>query len=290
METKVVKIDSNQIDQNKMKDAAEIIAQGGLVAFPTETVYGLGADALHPEASMKIYAAKGRPSDNPLIVHIAKFEDLESIAKEVPEQARKLAAEAVVYPEAERNGIHPFTPAGAGIARAILAEDDEQHLGQLARGDGVLRAERALTVAGDDAALGAEADVEIAPRAGRVGEGREILSLRIVGAEPGDDLRNLLARDRRSRAERTICITGDQPEIDQHPDCARIADLCLIEKYLFGRRGRCRRQHARRQDQKNGQTKSKHPFHDVFSPFHTLLNISITKRSFDCKGKGQDVT
>lgn len=91
METKVVKIDSNQIDRNKMKDAAEIIAQGGLVAFPTETVYGLGADALHPEASMKIYAAKGRPSDNPLIVHIAKFEDLESIAKEVPEQARKLA-------------------------------------------------------------------------------------------------------------------------------------------------------------------------------------------------------
>lgn len=91
METKVVKIDLEDIDKNKMKDAAEIIAQGGLVAFPTETVYGLGADALHPEASMKIYAAKGRPSDNPLIVHIAKFEDLESIAKEVPEQARKLA-------------------------------------------------------------------------------------------------------------------------------------------------------------------------------------------------------
>ena len=57
METKVVEIDIKQIDQNKMKDAAEIIAQGGLVAFPTETVYGLGADALHPEASMKIYAA-----------------------------------------------------------------------------------------------------------------------------------------------------------------------------------------------------------------------------------------
>lgn len=91
METKVVKIDLEDIDKNKMKDAAEIIAQGGLVAFPTETVYGLGADALHPEASMKIYAAKGRPSDNPLIVHIAKFEDLESIAREVPEQARKLA-------------------------------------------------------------------------------------------------------------------------------------------------------------------------------------------------------
>ena len=61
------------------------------VAFPTETVYGLGADALNPQASKKIYAAKGRPSDNPLIVHIAKFEDLEEIAKEVPQEAKKLA-------------------------------------------------------------------------------------------------------------------------------------------------------------------------------------------------------
>ena len=61
------------------------------MAFPTETVYGLGADALHPEASKKIYAAKGRPSDNPLIVHISKFEDLVSIAREVPPQAHKLA-------------------------------------------------------------------------------------------------------------------------------------------------------------------------------------------------------
>lgn len=91
METEVVKIDLKKIDNDKMKAAAKIIAEGGLVAFPTETVYGLGADALHPEASMKIYAAKGRPSDNPLIVHIAEFEDLVSIAREVPMQARKLA-------------------------------------------------------------------------------------------------------------------------------------------------------------------------------------------------------
>ena len=68
-----------------------MIRAGELVAFPTETVYGLGADALHPEASKKIYAAKGRPSDNPLIVHISKFEDLVSIAREVPPQAKKLA-------------------------------------------------------------------------------------------------------------------------------------------------------------------------------------------------------
>lgn len=91
MQTRVVKIDPSNIDENAMGEAAELIASGELVAFPTETVYGLGADALHPEASKKIYAAKGRPSDNPLIVHICKFEELESIAKLVPPQARKLA-------------------------------------------------------------------------------------------------------------------------------------------------------------------------------------------------------
>ena len=63
-------------DEKDIKKAARVVAKGGLVAFPTETVYGLGADAFDPEAAKKAYAAKGRPSDNPLIVHIAKFEDL----------------------------------------------------------------------------------------------------------------------------------------------------------------------------------------------------------------------
>lgn len=61
------------------------------MAFPTETVYGLGGDALDPDAARKIYEAKGRPSDNPLIVHIADISDLERIAREVPQQARLLA-------------------------------------------------------------------------------------------------------------------------------------------------------------------------------------------------------
>lgn len=91
METRVVRITSEAIEKDKLKEAAELIRAGELVAFPTETVYGLGADALRPEASKKIYAAKGRPSDNPLIVHICKFEELESIAKEVPSQAKLLA-------------------------------------------------------------------------------------------------------------------------------------------------------------------------------------------------------
>ena len=71
MKTIVVKTNTDNIDMNAINQAGEIIRMGGLVAFPTETVYGLGADALNAEASAKIYAAKGRPSDNPLIAHIA---------------------------------------------------------------------------------------------------------------------------------------------------------------------------------------------------------------------------
>ena len=74
-----------------LKRAGKIIREGGLVAFPTETVYGLGGDALNPESSRKIYEAKGRPSDNPLIIHIADTDALTRIAAEIPEAARKLA-------------------------------------------------------------------------------------------------------------------------------------------------------------------------------------------------------
>lgn len=65
MDTQVRKLDYDNIDPEIMKEAGDIIRAGGLVAFPTETVYGLGGDALNPRSSMKIYAAKGRPSDNP---------------------------------------------------------------------------------------------------------------------------------------------------------------------------------------------------------------------------------
>lgn len=91
MQTKLVKIDCRNIESDNLKEAADIIREGGLVAFPTETVYGLGADALRPEAAKKIYEAKGRPSDNPLIVHICEFKELVSIAREVPPEAEKLA-------------------------------------------------------------------------------------------------------------------------------------------------------------------------------------------------------
>lgn len=91
MKTKVVTIHPNQVEVAKMKEAAALIARGELVAFPTETVYGLGGDALRPEAAKKIYEAKGRPSDNPLIVHISEYADLQRIAKEIPPQAKALS-------------------------------------------------------------------------------------------------------------------------------------------------------------------------------------------------------
>jgi L-threonylcarbamoyladenylate synthase len=73
-----------------IREASRILQSGGLVAFPTETVYGLGGDALSPEAAAKIYAAKGRPSDNPLIVHIAEPGDVKRLAREIPSAAGTL--------------------------------------------------------------------------------------------------------------------------------------------------------------------------------------------------------
>ncbi|MBE5883755.1 MAG: threonylcarbamoyl-AMP synthase [Lachnospiraceae bacterium] len=95
MDTEIIKIadsgDLSEADDAKLRAAGEIVRQGGLVAFPTETVYGLGGDALNKESSHKIYAAKGRPSDNPLIVHICEFEDIYPIVREVPEDAKRIA-------------------------------------------------------------------------------------------------------------------------------------------------------------------------------------------------------
>ncbi|MCI9428138.1 MAG: threonylcarbamoyl-AMP synthase [Eubacterium sp.] len=91
METKIYKIEDCAACFRQIREAAKIIKTGGLVAFPTETVYGLGANACDPNASKKIYEAKGRPSDNPLIVHIAEFEDMYQIAEDVPAKAKLLS-------------------------------------------------------------------------------------------------------------------------------------------------------------------------------------------------------
>lgn len=86
METKLFTTDEEDIQR-----AAKIISAGGVVAFPTETVYGLGADALNPNAARAIFGAKGRPSDNPLIVHIASLGDIDSLASDISPKVYKLA-------------------------------------------------------------------------------------------------------------------------------------------------------------------------------------------------------
>ena len=90
MNTEIVKIDAANIDEKVIEKAADIIKNGGLVAFPTETVYGLGANALDADASKKIYEAKGRPSDNPLIAHIASLDSLDEIVEDASDVAGKL--------------------------------------------------------------------------------------------------------------------------------------------------------------------------------------------------------
>lgn len=88
--TLVLKINKKKPEEEKLRRAADVIKRGGLVAFPTETVYGLGADAYNPEAVRRIYAVKGRPGDNPLIVHIADPATLDSLVRFVPHEARTL--------------------------------------------------------------------------------------------------------------------------------------------------------------------------------------------------------
>jgi L-threonylcarbamoyladenylate synthase len=100
MKTKIYQISGTPTDVMEIKAAGEIIKNGGLVAFPTETVYGLGGDALNAASAKRIYDAKGRPADNPLIVHLCRTTDIEAIAEDVP---------AVFYTLAEKFWPGPLT-------------------------------------------------------------------------------------------------------------------------------------------------------------------------------------
>ncbi|MCT4597585.1 MAG: L-threonylcarbamoyladenylate synthase [Vallitalea sp.] len=93
MKTIIHRVDITKIDNNIINDAAKTIQEGGLVAFPTETVYGIGANALESNAVSKIYTAKGRPSDNPLIVHVSDKEDVKKYVKHIGDNAKKLMDE-----------------------------------------------------------------------------------------------------------------------------------------------------------------------------------------------------
>lgn len=127
MRAEIVSMTADRLDEAAIARAGKILKQGGLVAFPTETVYGLGGNALDPEASKKIYAAKGRPSDNPLIVHIADMESLERLVTEVPEKARILAEKfwpgplTMIFPKTE---VVPFETTGGLDSVAVRFPSD----------------------------------------------------------------------------------------------------------------------------------------------------------------------
>ena len=128
MDTKLVKIeDTKQIKDEELAEAAQILRDGGLVAFPTETVYGLGANALDEAAAKKIYAAKGRPSDNPLIAHISCLEELKPLVAYIPEAGRKLAEAywpgplTMVFPKSD---IVPYGTTGGLDTVAVRMSSD----------------------------------------------------------------------------------------------------------------------------------------------------------------------
>ena len=85
LETEIISVDNDMDNSKSYQQAVDILKDGGVVAFPTETVYGLGALATDASAVQRIFEAKGRPSDNPLIVHIGNKEDVDKYAVDVPE-------------------------------------------------------------------------------------------------------------------------------------------------------------------------------------------------------------
>ena len=127
MKTEILKF-KEHIDIEKLKKAASLLKNGELVAFPTETVYGLGANALDENAVKKIFVAKGRPSDNPLIVHIDSVEKLDSLVENVSDKAKKIMEKfwpgplTIIF---NKKSIVPSVTTGALETVAIRLPEDE---------------------------------------------------------------------------------------------------------------------------------------------------------------------
>lgn len=126
--TLVIKLDKENIKLDELKIPSEILKSGGLVAFPTETVYGLGANALDEDAVKSIFVAKGRPSDNPLIVHISDISQLENLVKCISESAKKLMEKFWPGPLTllfEKSDLVPLVTSGGLDTIAVRMPDNE---------------------------------------------------------------------------------------------------------------------------------------------------------------------
>lgn len=148
MKTLIEKIDRHQMDDEVLAKAGEILKQGGLVAFPTETVYGLGANALDENAAKKTYAAKGRPSDNPLIVHLADVEDLPIVARNISDKAKRIIEQFWPGPLTlifEKQYIVPFGTTGGLSTVAVRMPTDEIARAVIRAGGGFISAPSANT-------------------------------------------------------------------------------------------------------------------------------------------------
>ena len=148
MKTRIKKITNVKLYNDAVREAGKILKEGGLVAFPTETVYGLGADALNARAAEKIYAAKGRPSDNPLIIHIAHMDALGRIVSDIPEQAHALAGAfwpgpiTMIFNKAE---CVPYGTTGGLDTVAVRMPDHETARAVIDAGGGYIAAPSANT-------------------------------------------------------------------------------------------------------------------------------------------------
>lgn len=148
MQTELIKINRAHIDMEALERAGQILKEGGLVAFPTETVYGLGGNALDKAAAGKIYAAKGRPSDNPLIVHIADMDALDRIVKDIPKTAKRLAEAFWPGPLTmifDKDDCVPYATTGGLDTVAVRMPSDEIARELIRRGGGYIAAPSANT-------------------------------------------------------------------------------------------------------------------------------------------------
>lgn len=193
MKTEVLSIDRRKINREELAIAGEIIKKGGLVAFPTETVYGLGGDGLNPASSKAIYEAKGRPSDNPLIIHIADIEALSSIVKDIPDIAKTLADRfwpgplTMILPKSD---IVPYETTGGLDTVAVRMPRDEIALELIRQGGGYIAAPSANTSGRPSPTKASHVYEDLAGRiemiidGGEVGIGVESSIIDITGDKP----------------------------------------------------------------------------------------------------------